>query len=170
MKKVAAGTIATDRRNIRRMDRLLREERHDHYLDEHKPEEPATCPDCGAIRKDGRWAWGKASPGAPAKVCPACRRTRDEYPAGIVTLSGDFVQTHGSDLRNLILSVEKAESEEHPIERIMKMFEDNGDLVIWTTGTHVANRIGRALHKAYEGDLSLVYPPGEQAIDVRWRR
>ena len=50
----------------------------------------SACPECGAIFHDGRWSQAAASIDAHARLCPACKRVRDKYPAGVVMIGGDF--------------------------------------------------------------------------------
>jgi hypothetical protein len=42
--------------------------------------------------------------------------------------------------------------------------------MIRTTGIHVARRIGDALSRAYQGELTLDYLDGEKSIRVSWER
>src|SRR5689334_7175878 len=53
--------------------------------------EPAVCPICFTVFKEGRWQWSAWWPiDAHQHICQACHRTRDHYPAGIVTIRGSF--------------------------------------------------------------------------------
>jgi hypothetical protein len=62
-----------------------------HQIDENVPDpykanliEPAVCPICFAVFKDGRWQWAARWPiDAHQRVCQACHRTRDRHPAGM---------------------------------------------------------------------------------------
>src|SRR2546421_12752803 len=72
-----------------RQDRLLRELIHDPYKTKGKLPEPTVCPICKAVFRDGRWEWAESWPeSARQEICQACHRTKDDYAAGIVTLSG----------------------------------------------------------------------------------
>jgi hypothetical protein len=45
----------------------------------------------------------KAVPGpAHRAVCPACKRINDDYPAGVIQLSGSFFGQHKEEILNLI--------------------------------------------------------------------
>ena len=78
----------------KRRDKLLHEHIHDTYKTSHKLSEPTVCPDCGAVFHEGRWQWITPAPkGAHQTSCPACHRTRDNYPAGVITLSGGYVSS-----------------------------------------------------------------------------
>ena len=69
-----------------RHDRLLEDERHDPYRDTGKLAEPTACPECSACYREGRWTWHAAPSDAAKALCPACRRIRDDYPGGYLTL------------------------------------------------------------------------------------
>jgi hypothetical protein len=62
--------------------------RIDPYQSSTKPVEGTVCPDCGAAFHAGRWQWGVELTDIHEALCPACRRIRDDYPAGVVDLAG----------------------------------------------------------------------------------
>ncbi len=49
----------------------------------------------------------------------------DHYPAGFVTLEGEFLNVHSEDIMHLIRNHEKHESAEHPLKRIMAIEQQN---------------------------------------------
>lgn len=153
-----------------RKDRLVREKRHDVYRSEKKLPEPSRCPECGAMFSDGRWSWANGPDPVNITTCPACQRIADNLPAGILTLSGSFLDEHRDELIGLIRNVEALEKGERPLERIMRIQEDRGRIEVTTTGVHVARRIGDALGRSYQGELSFTYGDGEKSIQVSWRR
>lgn len=154
----------------RRRDRLMQEKRHDAYEEWEKWPEPTVCTGCGALFVGGRWCWREAPAGAYTIVCPACQRIADNFPAGYVTVKGPFFGQHREELTNLIRNREKLEKGEHPMERIMTIVDEEEQILITTTGIHLARRIGEALHHAYQGDLDLVYGDAEKSIRITWRR
>lgn len=83
-------------------------------------------------------------------VCPACRRINDDYPAGIVELSGSFFAGHKEEILNLLKNEEVLEKKEHPMERIIKILEEDKGTVVSTTGIHLARRLGDAVNRAYQ--------------------
>lgn len=153
-----------------RHERLLRERRHDTYKSCGKPVEPAVCPECGAVFHAGRWQWLPRPAQARGEMCPACHRLADDFPAGHVHLSGDFLAGHAQELMHLINRTAAEESGEHPLERIMATTADDGGLLITTTGIHLARRLGEALHHACQGDLEFHYNQEEMLLRVHWRR
>jgi NMD protein affecting ribosome stability and mRNA decay len=151
-------------------DRKIEEVVHDPYQERYKPPEPAFCPRCSAIFHNGRWQWGDKGAGAHEHVCPACRRIQERYPAGYVTLSGPFLAQHADEISGLISNEETKAKAEHPLERIIEVNEEGDGMVVTTTGTHLARRIGEALRHAWKGELALKYSPDEYLVRVYWKR
>ncbi len=153
-----------------RQDRLLKEKRHDTYKERGKWPEPTLCKECGALFVNGRWSWGKPPTKANEVLCPACRRTSDNLPAGYIELKGAFFQEHYDEILNLTRNIEQQEKSEHPLERIMAIIDEKDHTLVTTTGIHIARRIGEALSRSYNGDLSFQYAEGEKSIRVYWQR
>jgi hypothetical protein len=153
-----------------RKDRFLKEKRHDVYRENQKHSEPAKCPVCGCVFANGRWQWLDTDKHAAEVVCPACRRTADNCPAGEIELKGSFLVSHKEEIINLVRNTENQEKNLHPLERIMTVTDNGSSAKVTTTGIHVARRIGDALSKAFKGNLVLRYGDGEQSITARWER
>ncbi|MFH5832673.1 BCAM0308 family protein [Halalkalibaculum sp. DA384] len=149
--------------------RIFKDERSDVYREKKKYKEPTKCPTCGASFIEGRWRWEEVSEQAYKELCPACRRIRDHYPAGTVEISGSFFEEHRKEIMHMIKNLERTESQEHPLERIMEIDTDNGSTLISTTGIHLPRRIGDALNQAYRGELEISYD-AETYIRVSWNR
>jgi len=153
-----------------RKDRLIKQKRHDAYLNLSKLPEPTMCEKCGVVFSNGRWTW-KEIPAQANKIhCPACKRTADNYPAGKIKLSGDFYLEHQDEISNLIHNIETQEKNEHPLERIMTIKSNREETILTTTGIHIARRIGEALSRAYKGKFDFTYRDGEDYIEVTWHR
>jgi hypothetical protein len=154
-----------------RKDRLIREHVHDPYQTPSKLPQPAVCPTCRATYCDGRWQWVSSPPAsAHPHTCEACRRIRDRYPAGIITLRGGFVRSHKNDLLCLVRNNEAIEKQEHPLNRIMRTEESPDSIVITTTDIHLPHRIAEALRHAYKGELEIRYDKEGYFARVEWRR
>ena len=155
--------------NPARSEHLLQEHVHDAYKSKGKLPEPTVCPQCGAVFHEGRWQWLQAPAGAHQETCPACHRIHDDYPAGFLTLQGEFFHVHRDEIMHLVHNVEKRERAEHPLQRIMAVEEtkSNGALVS-TTDPHLARGIGEALRHAYQGELKFHYNPEENLLRVNW--
>ena len=153
-----------------RRDRLIRERRHDPYEARGKPREPSVCPTCKAVFHDGRWQWARPAEDAHEVVCPACQRSSDQLPAGILTLSGSFHLEHRKEILGLIRHVEEREAKQHPLKRIMEISESGEEMQITTCEASLARSIGDAIHHAYRGELDYRYPEGSGVLRVHWRR
>jgi NMD protein affecting ribosome stability and mRNA decay len=153
-----------------RRDRLLQEAEHDTYKTKGKLPEPTVCPDCGAVFHAGRWQWLARPAAAHEERCPACHRQHDEFPAGYVHLSGDFLHAHEAEILSLVRHQEAQEKAEHPLKRIMKIAQVAAGYEITTTDIHLARRIGEALHHAYQGELEFHYNPQQCLLRVNWLR
>lgn len=146
----------------------------DAYRLSRKFPEPTVCTECKAVFQGGRWQWpaeGVSTPKAAKQtVCPACRRVRDEYPAGMLTISGEFLRLHKADVMAVFRAEEELEVADHPLNRVIDLREDDTEITVTTTDIHLPRRIAEALYRAYEGDLSIDYADDEQSVRFAWRR
>jgi hypothetical protein len=148
---------------------FAREYVHDTYKSRGKLAEPACCPRCGAVFHKGRWTWTSRPAKAHEEVCPACRRIEDKCPAGIIHLSGAFLQTHREEVLNVIRNQEAEAKKEHPLCRVMEIQKSEEEIVVTTTDTHLPRRIGEALWHAYHGELNLHYGTDPRLIRMTWK-
>lgn len=149
-----------------RRDRLVEETAHDSYMIKGKLPEPTTCPDCGAVFHSGHWQWLPRPEGAHETRCPACQRMRDHFPAGYVSLIGDFFAKHEPEVMQLVRHHEAKEKAEHPLQRIMSVDKTGNGSMITTTDIHLARGIGEALHHAYQGELEFHYNKEQNLLRV----
>jgi hypothetical protein len=154
----------------RRQDRRLQELVHDPYKSKRKLPEPTICPVCFAVYHEGRWVWRERPSQAHQEICPACDRTRDQYPAGQVTVEGPFSKEHRGEILNLAWNLEQKAKAEHPLDRILAIEEQEDTLVIKTTDIHLPRAVGEALHRAYQGELEYHYNEEEYYLGVSWKR
>ena len=91
--------------------------------------------------------------GAIEPLCATCRPINDKFPAGVVTLKGDFVREHKEEMIHLARHEEEAEKKEHPLNRIISIEEDAHGVVINTTDIHLPRRIGEAVKRAFHGEI-----------------
>ena len=148
----------------------MKDARKDPYVERQKWHEPTKCPVCGSVFTAGRWTWEIAPPNAESVLCPACRRIEEDYPAGIVRLTGEFFVVHRKEILHLVRNIEAQEEQEHPLERIMTVRDTDDGVEITTTGTHLARRFGDALKRAYRGALSVQYVENEKRVRIDWSR
>jgi NMD protein affecting ribosome stability and mRNA decay len=142
----------------------------DPYRAAAKPPEPTVCPQCHATFNAGRWSWDKAPEDAYEHLCPACQRIHDHFPAGYVTIKGEFFKEHRDEIVHLIENHAKGERERRPLQRIMGMEETREGFEVTTTDSHLARGIAEALHDAYKGDLKLRYSRDENLVRATWKR
>jgi len=156
-------------RQLRR-EHVFQELVHDSYKSSYKLHEPTRCPECGAVYHKGRWTWGTAPTGAHEEECPACHRIHDKFPAGYVTLKGEFFRGQREQILHLVKHHEVKEKAEHPLQRIMGIEDTSEGVVVTTTDTHLARDIAEALHNAYKGDLDYHYNKDENLLRASWSR
>ncbi len=158
-------------RGIPRQDRLIHEHIHDPYKIRRKLPDPTCCPQCGAVYHAGRWTWSEEpTVDANEELCQACRRIKDNYPAGEIRLRGSFLPSHREEIVNLARNIERSANEEHPLHRIMSIEDQDGETIITTTDIHVPRAIGHALQSAYKGDLTVHYDEEGYFIRIEWQR
>jgi NMD protein affecting ribosome stability and mRNA decay len=153
-----------------RHEQLLQELVHDTYKSGRKLPEPTRCQDCGAVWHRGRWSWGAPPAGAHVARCPACKRIRDRFPAGYVSLQGKFFDAHRDEIVGRVRNCEAAEKADHPLQRIMNIEPEAGGLLVTTTDAHLARGIGEALRKAYRGRMEFHYNKADNLLRVSWTR
>jgi len=149
---------------------LQREFVHDTYKLRKKLPEPAVCARCGAVFHKGHWSWAVRPVRAHESICPACHRLADNYPAGILQMSGPFLKTHREELLNAIRHQEREAKREHPLSRLIGLKDTKAGLVVTTTDMHLPRRIGEALWHAYHGELKLHYADDARLLRVTWKR
>jgi NMD protein affecting ribosome stability and mRNA decay len=105
MKRVKSG------RNFRRKEptQKMRESRYDSYHTTKKLSGPTLCTQCGAVFAKGRWSWQEKPVEFGKTVCPACQRIEDQYPAGIIHLNGEFMNSNRKEILQLIRNTERVE-------------------------------------------------------------
>jgi hypothetical protein len=153
-----------------RRDRLIQEAVHDNYKNKGKLHEPTLCTECGAVFAGGRWQWLPKPEKGEQTRCPACHRINDHFPAGYVTITGDFIEAHEQEILQLIRNHEAHEKTEHPLQRIMNIEKTKVSTVVTTTDIHLARGIGDALHHAWQGELEYHYNAEQNLLRVNWSR
>ena len=149
----------------------------DPYLLDLKPDEVAVCRECRSVYAGRRWELESqaARDLAHAKkvvetLCPACRKIRDRMPGGVLTLSGKFAAEHEQEIVNLLHHENQCGMEINPIERIMDIEESDSKLVVLTTNEKLAQKLGRAVYKAYAGEIEYKWSEDTKLARVNWHR
>ncbi|HUC16229.1 MAG TPA: BCAM0308 family protein [Acetobacteraceae bacterium] len=161
-----SGQTEGPRRWGRAQDRTIT----DPYKRSGKLREPTVCPQCGAVYHGGRWQWVERPEDAHEELCQACHRINDDYPAGIVTITGDFVGLHKDEILHIIRRQEEIEKAEHPLNRIIGIGDESGRIVVTTTDIHLPRRIGEALKNTFDGEGSFHYDEHGYFLRAEWWR
>jgi hypothetical protein len=122
----------------------------------------------GASGAKGSGATGKTASNGHRVLCPACRKAEDKDPGGILRLSGDYWPQHRDEILNLIRNEEKKAMGVNPVERILRIDEENGRLVVETTHEKLAQRLGRAIERACHGDVEYKWSDDTKLVRVEW--
>ncbi|HNY63926.1 MAG TPA: BCAM0308 family protein [Deltaproteobacteria bacterium] len=154
-----------------RLDRNIQPKTVDPYGKGKKYSEGMYCPECQAFYQQGRWKWPREgdTPREP-RVCSACRRAKDRFPAGEVLVSGTYLNAHRAEIVGLIFNVVREENNRSPLKRLIDLSAENGALRVSLTDNHLARHIGDALYKAYRGELAVRYSDGEKFVRLYWHR
>jgi hypothetical protein len=143
------------------------------------PGEPAKCGVCGAVYSDRRWTLagtphkGKHKNWRPQSitVCPACKRKQEGLPAGFLYLSGDFLPSHRTEIERLLDNETERAAAENPLARIIsRETDESGRFVITTTTEHLAQQLGRAIEKAFDGEVRYQFSHENKLSRVYWHR
>jgi NMD protein affecting ribosome stability and mRNA decay len=162
-------TIVNIRRNVENYD--------DPYIDEQSLRENSVCKKCHAVYTSGRWYIEGSAPhyktvghAEHVALCPACQKLRDRVPGGVLRLMGEFVINHRDEILNLIRNESEKAMAVNPLERIMSLETEKNAIEIQTTNEKLAQRIGKAIHKAYSGHIEYKWSEDTKHARVNWHR
>lgn len=149
----------------------------DPYLTDESFEENTVCSECGSVVIGNRWYLkNQADQHKPSThdihytVCPACKKIHDKAPGGIVHLSGLFLREHKDDILNLVRNESDRAMTINPLERIIDIETEDSTLAILTTNERLAQRLGKALNRAYDGNISYKWSTDNKLVRVDWHR
>jgi NMD protein affecting ribosome stability and mRNA decay len=159
------------KQGMRRRDKGIKQQRHDVYKHRGKLNEGTLCTTCGVVFSKGRWVWNYEGETNKQITCPACQRIKDGYPAGFIELSGEFFEQNRQEIINLVRNLEEQHKQEHPMQRVMRISEEqNRPTMIETTEVNLARRIGDSISRAYQGEYSFQYADNYNRIRIQWVR
>lgn len=149
----------------------------DPYMPE-EGQEAAFCTSCRALYQNKRWFFDekladKLAGTAKVKevICPTCRKIRDHYPEGVLTLSGAFFAERREEILTLVKNEAAKVGARSVADRIITMTPQGDDkLVIETTTEKLAQHLGRAVYRAYKGDLDFRWSEMNRFVRVYWSR
>jgi hypothetical protein len=129
------------------------------------------CPECGVLQIAGRWTWqapeGVITRELEAQLCPACSSVRERRPTGTLELPAELVWDV-DDVLALVRSVERAEREAHPMERLMSVELSPDGLRVTTTGKHLVRRLAGSLGRRLHRRPQMRFGVGQEPVEVRW--
>ena len=97
-------------------------------------------------------------------------RNPDIELGGVVKISGKFLLDHEEELLNLVNHEGNLAQERNPQSSISKISKTDGVITVEVTEHNLASRIGKALHRAYKGELRSNFSEGEKFAAVNWQR
>ena len=143
------------------------------YHEDKKYPEPTECPRCHLNYRNGRWQHkdeANESHEAHSSHCPACRREIDRLPAGLLYLSGPYLDRHREEILNIVNNQSQSAAAHRPLQRVMWIEQGADNTEIATTTNHLALRIGKAIEDACKGDLIIKHAHDAQLVRVYWER
>ncbi|RJR37267.1 MAG: ATPase [Deltaproteobacteria bacterium] len=149
----------------------------DPYLPE-EGQEASLCTDCNALYQSKRWFYDaklaqRLAGTAKVKqvVCPTCRKVKEQYPEGYLTLSGDFFKEHKDEVITLLKNEAARVSSRSVLDRVITMTEaGKNELEVKTTTEKLAQHLGRAVYRAYKGELDFRWSETNPLVRVYWSR
>ena len=88
-----------------------------------------------------------------------------------MTLSGDFFAERQEEIRTLLKNEATRVSSRSVLDRVIKMTEEGKNkLVVETTTEKLAQRLGRAVYRAYKGELDFRWSEMNHFVRVYWSR
>jgi NMD protein affecting ribosome stability and mRNA decay len=141
-------------------------------------QEASICSTCQALYQNKRWFFDEklahklaGSDKVKEVICPTCRKIKDHYPEGILTLSGDFLKEHRDEIVTLLKKETERVAGRSVADRIITMAEEGKDrLVVETTTEKLAQHLGRAVYRAYKGELDFRWSEMNKFVRVYWSR
>ena len=140
-------------------------------------QEAALCTQCHALYRSKRWSFDAplyerlaGTDKVREVVCPTCRKINDHFPEGVLTLSGEFFSRHREEIVRLLEKEAGRVAQRSVADRVIQMIPKGDKLVVETTSEKMAQHLGRAVYKAYKGDLHFRWGEVERFVRVSWSR
>lgn len=141
-------------------------------------QEASVCTTCQAVYQSKRWFFDEklyqklaGTDKVKEVTCPTCRKIKDHYAEGVLTLSGEFFEERKEEILTLLKNEAGRVAGRSVADRIIKMTAEGTDkLVVETTTEKLAQHLGRAVYRAYKGDLDFRWSEMNKFVRVYWRR
>jgi len=146
----------------------------DTYLPKLTPKGVIQCTGCGIFYHRRHWQL-EAPTGFNYSVhphpiyCPACRKIKQRYPSGELSLRG--VETaERQEIVRILRNEEEQARTKNPLEMIMGLQETDGHWKVETTTEKLAQRLGRSIKKARGGKLVYKWGHNNKFVRVVWEQ
>jgi hypothetical protein len=146
----------------------------DNFLPRRTPKGSFQCAGCGAFFYRRRWSLqipsGITLPDSrgPLLFCPACRKIKAHSVSGELELIGVGAADRGELLR-ILRNEEQRAQEKNPLERIMRLTAALSSWKLETTTEKLAQRLGRAVHKARGGKIAYKWSHNNKFVRITWQ-
>jgi hypothetical protein len=146
----------------------------DAYLPKLTPKGVIQCTGCGVFYHQRHWQL-EAPAGFNYSVhphpiyCPACRKIKERYPSGELSLRG-VETTERQEILRILRNEEEQARNKNPLERIMRVAQQNGEWKVETTTEKLAQRLGRSVRKARGGTLAYKWSHNNKFLRVVWEQ
>ncbi len=148
-----------------------------YHIRKEEPSLARICSGCGAISLEKRWFFDKAlkeelinSGQFEYECCPGCAAVEAEEVGGVVLLSGGFLEGRTDELLKAIQHEEEELRADNPASMIINIASSGENIVIRTANPFMAERIGKKLKKAYDGELAIIWSHEDRLVRVYWSR
>jgi NMD protein affecting ribosome stability and mRNA decay len=138
----------------------------------------AICTLCGAVGMHKHWFVDKrlaeqfaADPTVRFVNCPGCRRIANKVYEGEVLLKSSLLESNRNMIYGTLYHAAAQGFMRNPLSRIASVEDNGADTIrILTTTCTLAERLGKAVNRAFKGDLKIKPWPDERFVSVRWER
>jgi hypothetical protein len=144
----------------------------DMYLPKRSPKGIIQCSGCGAFYARRHWTLsppvGFSNPVQAQPIyCPACHKARDRFPGGELQLLGVQAEER-REIARILRNEEGRAREKNPLERIMRVQQENGNWKVETTTEKLAQRLGRSVKKTRGGTIAYKWGHNNKFARVVW--
>ncbi|MFI5305130.1 MAG: BCAM0308 family protein [Nitrospiria bacterium] len=147
------------------------------YFPREGPNEPRQCSTCKAVYHHKRWYLKDDSVAIELlkkpiemTICPACRKTEDHFPGGVITLKGEYLALYKDQILHLIRNEEGRAKQVNPMEGIISIKDLGSSVEIHSTNERFAQKVAQAIKRAHKGEISYHWTHGDKFVRVEWQR
>jgi NMD protein affecting ribosome stability and mRNA decay len=107
---------------------------------------------------------------AEVTLCPGHQRLEKRRVDGVVTLKGEFLESHYDEAINLINNIAEKQQQRNVAALVYNMHKNGDGIMVETTDTSLAERIGKEFEKAFNGNLAIQWLDDAEFVRVNWSR